>query len=148
MKVSGPLILSGKTSTGIKVPEEVVNALGKSRKPPVRVTLNGHTWRGSVAFMGGEFWLSVSAENREAAGVKAGELLEIDLEPDTAPREVEVPADLAEALEGEPEAKRYFEGLSYSNKRRHILAIEGAKAAETRQRRIDKSVDMFKEGRN
>lgn len=148
MKVSGPLILSGKTSTGIKVPEEVVKALGKSRKPPVKVTLNGHTWRSSVAFMGGEFWLGVSAENREAAGVKAGDLLEIDLEPDTAPREVEVPADLAEALEGEPEAKSYFEGLSYSNKRRHILAIEGAKAAETRQRRIDKSVGLFKEGRN
>lgn len=148
MKVSGPLILSGKTSTGIKVPEEVVNALGKSRKPPVRVTLNGHTWRSSVAFMGGEFWLGVSAENREAAGVKAGDHLEVDLELDTAPRQVEVPADLAEALEREPEAKNYFEGLSYSNKRRHILAIEGAKAAETRQRRIDKSVGLFKEGKN
>jgi hypothetical protein len=148
MKVSGPLILSGKTSTGMKVPEKVVNALGKSRKPPVRVTLNGHTWRSSVAFMGGEFWLGVSAENREAAGVKAGDHLEVDLELDTAPRQVEVPADLAEALEREPEAKNYFEGLSYSNKRRHILAIEGAKAAETRQRRIDKSVGLFKEGKN
>lgn len=148
MKVIGPLILSGKTSTGIKVPEEVVNALGKSRKPPVKVTLNGHTWRSSVAFMAGEFWLGVSAENRQAAGVKAGDQLEVDLELDTAPRQVEVPADLAGALEREPEAKAYFEGLSYSNQRRHVLAIEGAKAAETRQRRIEKSVGMFKEGRN
>lgn len=125
-EVSGPLILGGKTSTGIKVPEEVANALGKSREPPVKVTLNGHTWRSSVAFMGGEFWLGVSAENREAAGVKAGDELEVYLEPDTAPRQLEVPADLAEALAGEPEARSYFEGLFHSNKRRHVLAIEGA----------------------
>jgi hypothetical protein len=148
MKFSGPLILSGKTSTGIRVSEDIVSALGKSRKPPVRVTVNGHTWRSSIAFMGGEFWLGISAENRAAAGVKAGDEIEVEVQPDTEPRELEIPADVAEALDREPEAKKYFETLSYSNKRRHILAIEGAKAAETRQRRIDKSVAMFREGRN
>jgi hypothetical protein len=148
MKFTGPLVLSGKTSTGIRVPEAVVEALGKSRKPPVTVNVNGHTWRSSIAFMGGEFWLGISAENRAAAGVSAGDEIEVDVELDTQPRELEIPADVAEALEREPEAKRYFETLSYSNKRRHILAIEGAKAAETRQRRIDKSVAMFREGRN
>lgn len=148
MKIRGPLILSGKTSTGVRIPNEVVEALGKSRKPAVKATVNGHTWRSSIAFMGGEFWLGISAENREAAGVKAGDMIEVDLELDTEPRVLEIPADLTEALEREPEAKAYFETLSYSNKRRHVLAIEGAKAAETRQRRIDKSVGMFKEGRN
>src|SRR5688500_5796411 len=128
MKFSGPLILSGKTSTGIRVSEEIVEALGKSRKPQVRVTVNGHTWRSSIAFMGGEFWLGVSAENRAAAGVKAGDEIEVDLEPDTEPRELEIPPDVAAALEREPGAKKYFETLSYSNKRRHIMAIEGAKA--------------------
>jgi bifunctional DNA-binding transcriptional regulator/antitoxin component of YhaV-PrlF toxin-antitoxin module len=148
MKVRGPLILSGKTSTGVRIPNEVVEALGQSRKPAVKATVNGHTWRSSIAFMGGEFWLGISAENREAAGVKAGDMIEVDLELDTEPRVLQIPADLTEALEREPEAKAYFETLSYSNKRRHVLAIEGAKAAETRQRRIDKSVGMFKEGRN
>lgn len=148
MKIRGPLILSGKTSTGVRIPNEVVEALGKSRKPAVKATVNGHTWRSSIAFMGGEFWLGISAENREAAGVKAGDMIEVDLELDTEPRVLQIPADLTEALEREPEAKAYFETLSYSNKRRHVLAIEGAKAAETRQRRIDKSVGMFKEGRN
>jgi hypothetical protein len=148
MRFTGPLILSGKTSTGIRVSEDIVSALGKSRKPPVRVTVNGHTWRSSIAFMGGEFWLGVSAENRAAAGVEAGDEIEVEVEPDTEPRELEIPPDVAEALDREPEARKYFETLSYSNKRRHILAIEGAKAADTRQRRIDKSVAMFREGRN
>jgi hypothetical protein len=148
MKVRTPLILSGKTSTGVRIPDEVVAALGTSRKPAVKATVNGHTWRSSIAFMGGEFWLGISAENREAAGVKAGDLIEVDLELDTEPRVLEIPADLAEALEREPEAKAYFESLSYSNRRRHVLAIEGAKAAETRQRRIEKSVGMFRQGKN
>lgn len=148
MKIRTPLVLSGKTSTGVRIPDEVVEALGNSRKPAVKATVNGHTWRSSIAFMGGEFWLGISADNREAAGVKAGDVIEVDLELDTEPRVLKIPADLTEALEREPEAKAYFESLSYSNKRRHVLAIEGAKAAETRQRRIDKSVGMFKEGKN
>lgn len=148
MRIRTPLILTGKTATGVKIPTEIVESLGKSKKPAVLVTVNGHTWRSSIAFMGGEFWLGISAENREAAGVKAGEVIDIALELDTELRVLEIPSDLTEALEREPEAKTYFESLSYSNKRRHVLAIEGAKAAETRQRRIEKSVGMFKEGKN
>jgi hypothetical protein len=147
-KFRATLELGGKTATGIRVPAEVVESLGKGRKPPVKVTINGHTYRSSVAVMGGEYMVGVSAENRAAAGVKAGDELEVEMELDTAPREVTVPADLAEALDREPEARAYFEGLSYSNRLRHVLAIEGAKAADTRQRRIAKSVAMFKEGRN
>jgi hypothetical protein len=147
-KFRATLELGGKTATGMRVPPEVVESLGKGRKPPVIVTINGHTWRSTIAVMGGVYMLGVSAENRAAAGVKAGDELDVELELDTAPREVEVPADLQEALDDEPAASAYFDGLSYSNKRRHLLQIEGAKAAETRQRRIEKSVAMFKEGRN
>jgi hypothetical protein len=147
-KFRATLELGGKTATGIRVPAEVVESLGKGRKPPVRVTINGHTYRSSVAVMGGEYMVGVSAENRAAAGVKAGDELEVEMELDTAPREVTVPADLAEALDREPQARVYFDGLSYSNRLRHVLAIEGAKAEDTRQRRIAKSVAMFKEGRN
>ncbi|HEX2179165.1 MAG TPA: YdeI/OmpD-associated family protein [Actinomycetota bacterium] len=148
MKIQLTLEATGKNTTGFTLPPEVVEGLGKGRKPPVIVTINGHTWRSTIAVMGGVYMLGVSAENRAAAGVKAGDELDVELELDTAPREVEVPADLREALDNEPAARAYFDGLSYSNKRRHVLQIEGAKAAETRQRRIEKSVAMFKEGRN
>lgn len=148
MKFRATLELSGKTSTGVRVPEEVVESLGKGRKPPVVVTVNGHIWRSTIAVMGGQFMLGVSAENREAAGVQAAAEIDVDLALDTQLREVEVPSDLAEALEGKPRAKAYFDKLSYSNKRRHILTIEGAKAADTRRRRVDKALGMFAEGRN
>lgn len=148
MKIPLTLEATGKNTTGFTIPPEAVEALGKGRKPPVVVTINGHTWRSTIAVMGGVYMLGVSAENRQKAGITAGDELDVELDLDTAPREVEVPADLQEALDGEPAARAYFDGLSYSNKRRHVLQIEGAKAAETRQRRIEKSVAMFKEGRN
>jgi hypothetical protein len=139
--------LGGKTATGIPVPEEVVTSLGSSKRPPVRVTINGHTYRSTLASRGGQFMLPISAENRASAGVAAGDEVEVDIELDTEPREVTVPPDLAEALEREVDAKRYFEGLSYSQKQRHVLPIEQATTAETRQRRIDKALSMLREGR-
>jgi len=143
-----PLEQSGKTTTGIEVPEEVVTALGSGKRPPVRVTINDYTSRSAVAVMGGRFMPGVSAEVREAAAVAGGDELDVDVELDTEPREVTVPPDLAAALDDEPDARRYFDGLSYSSKSRHVLAIEGAKTDETRQRRIAKSVGMLREGRN
>ena len=141
------LMQNGKTATGFRVPVDVVEALGKGKRPPVRVTINGYTYRSTVAVMGGDYMLGVSAENRTGAGVKGGEEIEVDLELDTAPREVVVPADLAAALAAEPSAQRTFEGLSYSNKSWHVLQIEGAKSDDTRQRRIVKSVDALRQGR-
>jgi Bacteriocin-protection, YdeI or OmpD-Associated/Domain of unknown function (DUF1905) len=108
---------------------------------------DGYTYRSSVASIGGRFMLPVSGEVRERAGVAAGDEVDVDLELDTAPREVTVPPDLADALGRDAGAKRFFDGLSYSNKRRLVLAVEGAKSAETRQRRIAKTVDMLREGR-
>lgn len=140
--------LSGKTATGIRVPEEVVASLNSGKRPAVRVTINGYTYRSTVAPYGGEFMLPVSAEVREKAGVSAGDEVEVDLELDTEPREVVVPPDFTEALEREPQANKYFEGLSYSNKRRFVLSIEDAKSPETRQRRIEKAVSQLREGRS
>jgi uncharacterized protein YdeI (YjbR/CyaY-like superfamily) len=97
--------------------------------------------------MGGEYWIGVSAENREAAGVKACEDVTVDVELDTEPRVLAVPPDLAAALDREPRARAFFDGLSYSNKQRFVLPIEAAKTAETRQRRIERSVVALTEGR-
>jgi uncharacterized protein YdeI (YjbR/CyaY-like superfamily) len=111
------------------------------------VTLKRYTYRTTVAPLGGRFMIPVSAEVRERARVKAGDQVDVDLMLDTEPRVVEVPADFAKILKREPQAKRSFEGLSYSKKRSLVLPIEGAKAAETRQRRIDKAMEMLREGR-
>jgi Bacteriocin-protection, YdeI or OmpD-Associated/Domain of unknown function (DUF1905) len=140
MRFRAVLELHGKTATGMQVPDEVVAALGSSRRPAVRVTINGYTYRSSVAVMGGVFMLGVSAENRSGAGVAAGDVLDVDLELDTEPREVVVPADLLAALDAEPRARAAYETLTYSSKRALVMSVEGAKTDETRQRRIAKSV--------
>ena len=149
MKFRAELRQSGKTATGLEVPAEVVDALGAGKKPAVTVTLNdGYRYRSSIGSMGGKSMVPVSAEHRAGAGLTAGDEVDVDLEVDTAPREVVVPQDLSAALDAEPAAKAYFGTLSYSNKLRHVLAIDGAKTAETRERRIAKSVSLFREGRN
>src|SRR3954468_5211673 len=108
------LLTAGKTATGIHVPDEVVEKLGGSKRPAVRVTIPGYTYRTSIASMGGKFMLPVSAEHRAGAGAAAGEEGEGTGELDTEPREVPVPPDLATAREADAEARRYFEGLAYS----------------------------------
>ena len=137
----------GKTATGIQVPEEVVQALGSGRRPAVTVTINGYSYRSTVAVLGGRYMVGVSAEHRAGAGVAGGDEVDVDIELDTAPREVRVPADFAAALDAEPEARRTFDGLSYSNRSWHVLQVEGARTDETRQRRIARSVDVLKQGR-
>jgi hypothetical protein len=138
---------SGKTATGIRIPDEIVQGLGAGKRPAVRVTIRGHTYRSTVASMGGRFMVGVSAENRAAAGVAGGDEVDVDIELDTEPREVAVPPDLAAALKRDAKARQAFEGLSFSNKRWHVQSIEGAKTPETRQRRIDKSLTALREGR-
>jgi len=143
MRFTTKVELHGKSATGMAVPPEVVEALGGGRKPAVTVTVGGHTYRSSIASMGGRFLIPVSAERRTAAGIAAGDQVEVDVELDTAPREVEVPADLAAALDAEPAARTRFQALSYSNQLRHVLAVEGAKAEATRQRRVTAAVAML-----
>lgn len=148
VKLRTTVLQSGKNTTGFEIPEDIVIGLGSGKRPPVKVTVNGsYSYRSSIAPMGGTYLISLSAENRAGAGVAGGDEVELELELDTEPRTITVPDDLAAALEAEPEVKRFFESLSYSNKRRHVEAIEQAKTAETRQRRIGKSVSTFREGK-
>ncbi len=147
MRLRAKVEQTGKTAAGVRVPDEVVSGLGSSRRPAVRVTVRGYTFRSSVASMGGVFMLGMSNDVRKASGVSAGEVVDFDIELDTEPREVAVPSDLAAALGRDAKAKRFFDSLSYSNKRRLVIPIEAAKAAETRERRIVKTVGMLHEGR-
>ncbi|MFW3171069.1 YdeI/OmpD-associated family protein [Geodermatophilus sp. CPCC 206100] len=146
MRFTTTVELGGKSATGMEVPAQVVEALGSGKRPAVTVTVGGHTYRSTVAPMGGRFLLPLAAEHRAAAGVTAGDTVEVDVELDTAPRVVEVPSDLATALDAEPEARRRFDALSYSHQRRHVLAVEGAKAAATRERRVASAVATLLEG--
>lgn len=146
MKFRAVLLLAGKTATGLQVPPEVVEALGGGKRPAVHVTIGAHTYRSTVTPMGGVFMLPVSAEHRAGAGIAAGDEVEVELALDTAPREVTVPPDFTDALDREPDAKRHFDGLSYSNKLRIVLSIEEAKTAETRQRRIAKALTTLQAG--
>lgn len=132
--------LHGKTATGFQVPVAVVEALGPGKKPKVLVTIGPHTYRSTVAVYDGVPMLPLSAENRTAAGVQAGETVEVTIGLDTAARTVEVPDELASALAASAGARAAFDALSYSKQRERVLAVESAKAEETRRRRIDKIV--------
>ena len=147
MRFRSTVQLDGKTATGVPVPDEVVAKLGGGNRPRVRVALAGYSYRTTVAPMRGEFKFPVSAQVREQSGVAAGDEVDVEIELDTSPRELSVPADLAEALKRDPHARQAFEKLSYTNKKRHVLAVEGAKTLETRQRRLAKALDELRTGR-
>ncbi len=147
MKFRTTVQLEGKTATGLLVPPEVVTGLGGSKKPAVTVTLNGFSYRSSIAARGDRFLIPVSADIRRQSGVSAGDEVEVDIEIDAAPREITVPTDFAERLDAEPEVRAFFDGLSYSNKSVHTLSIDQAKTAETRARRVDKAMDTLRHGR-
>ncbi len=147
VKFQAVVELEGKTATGIEVPAEVVDALGKGKRVPVVVTIGSYSYRSTIASMGGRFLLPLSAEHRAGAGVAAGDAIEVGIEVDTEVRRVAVPDDLQAALAVEPAANGYFGKLSNSNKSRIVLSVEGAKTAETRQRRIEKAIDALREGR-
>jgi Bacteriocin-protection, YdeI or OmpD-Associated/Domain of unknown function (DUF1905) len=147
MRFRTTIQLAGKTATGIQVPTEIIESLGAGKKPAVRVTIRGHTYRTTVASRGDRYLVGVSAENRASAGVAAGDELDVEIELDTEPREITVPGDLADALAADTEAGKFFESLTYSQKRSYVQPIEQAKKAETRERRLAKALDMLREGR-
>jgi hypothetical protein len=144
MRFRTKILPAGKTAAGIEVPAKVVAALGSSKRPPVRATINGFTYRSTVAVMGGKFMLGVSNEVRKSAGVAAGETVDVDLELDTDAREVALPADFAAALKRDAKAKKFFDGLSYSKKLRLVIPID-VKAADIRKQRIAATVAMLRE---
>ncbi|MFE9575419.1 YdeI/OmpD-associated family protein [Nocardia sp. NPDC006044] len=125
---------------GLEVPPEVVAALGEGARPPVTITINGHSWKSRVALMRGRYLLGLSNANRQAAGVAVGDEVEVGLELDTEPRVIVEPPDFARALDDDPAARAAYDNLAYSRKREHVHAIESAKKPETRQRRIEKAI--------
>src|SRR5258705_5066018 len=137
------LLQAGKTATGIKIPPEIIETLGAGKKPPVKVTINGFTYRNTVAVMGGDYMVGVSAENRAGAKVNGGDKIEVTIELDTEPRELELPAEFKKALDKNAKAKKVFESLSYSRKKIHVLPIASAKTDETRQRNITKAITIL-----
>jgi hypothetical protein len=145
MKFSTTILLAGKTTTGIRVPDRIVEALGAGKRPPVRVTINGHTYRSTIAVMRGAFMVGVSAVVREAAGVAGGDDVEVGIELDTAPREVKVPPILKKALARDATARTRFAALSYSKQRRLVDPIDQAKTEETRERRVKGALQALRE---
>jgi hypothetical protein len=138
------VLLAGKTATGVEVPAKVVDGLGSTKRPLVSVTINGYTYRSAIAPMGGIFMLGISEEVRSAAHVKAGDTVDVDVELDTKPRDVEVPPELAKALAKDARAKKYFESLSYSGKYRLTAPIANGKTPETRERNLEKAMKEIK----
>ena len=145
MRFQTRLLRFGANNTGIEVPEEVLAALGRGRRVKVVATVNGYAYRTSVAPAYGKLLMPFSSEHRKASGLAGGDEIEVEIVPDDAPREVEIPAELSASLAAAPEAAAYFEGLSYSHKRAYVLWIEGAKKAETRARRVTQAVEMLAE---
>jgi len=144
MEFTTTLQLDGQTATGIRVPDEVVAALGGGKRIPVSVTINGTRYASTIATMRGEPKIPVSADIRAATSIAAGDTITVELERDDAPRTADVPAELADALRGDPAASVRFAALSYSNQRRHVLSITGARTAETRTRRIQRVLDELR----
>ena len=145
MRFESTVELGGKTATGIPVPDEVIEALGSGKRPPVTVTVNGHSYRTTAVRMGGRFFVPLSAENREAAGVVAGEDITVDIDPDTAPREVAMPDDLAAALDDA--ARATYDGLSFTHRKEWVRWVEEAKKPETRATRIERTAAALREGK-
>lgn len=140
-------LLAMGNNTGVEVPQEVLDQLGAGGRPPVRVVLNGYEFRTTVGVMKGQHLIPVSKAVRTEAGLSAGEHLSVTLTVDSSPREVDMPTDLAAALDAEPAARAFFDGLSNSLQRYHVGQVTGAKTEATRERRIAKAVALFLDGR-
>ncbi len=147
-KFKTTILTAGKTATGISIPKEIIESLNAGKKPPIKVTLNGYNYRSTVAVMGGKYMVGVSADIREAARVKGGDTLIVEIELDNEERKVLLPLDFKKTLEKTPKAKKFFETLSYSKQKNHVTLIELAKTDATRQKRIAKSIADLLENKN
>jgi ribosomal protein L13E len=145
MRFESTIELGGKTATGIPVPDDVVAALGGGNRPPVRITVNGYTYRTTAVRMGRRFLVPLSAEHREAAGLAAGDAVTVDIALDTAPREVTLPPDLETAMDYA--ARTAYDALSYTHRKEWVRWVEEAKKPETRATRVEKTVAGLREGK-
>ena len=134
-------------NTGIVVPDEVIEQLAAGRRPPVLVSVNGYEYRTTVGVMNGRAMISVSAAVRKATGLQGGDAVEVSVSVADTPREATVPPDFAEALAADEQAGAFFGGLSNSLQRYHIDNVNAAKSADTRRRRIDKAIALFRAGK-
>jgi len=137
------VVIPSGNATAVEIPDAVMLSVGPEARPPVVITINGHTWRSRVAVMSGQRLIGISAANRAAAGIAEGESIEIDLVLDTAPREVGEPDDLRSALDASLPARAAFDKLAFGLKAKHVRDIEAAKTAEVRTRRIAKLVESL-----
>ena len=142
MQFRATVIPSGN-ATAVELPDDVMRSLGPEARPPISITINGHSWRSRVAIMNGRRLVGISAAHRIAAGIAEGEEIDIDVALDTAPREVELPDDLSSALDGNPPARAAFDKLPFGLKGKHVRDIEAAKTPEVRARRIGKLVEAL-----
>jgi hypothetical protein len=135
-------------AAAVVLDDDQVAAVGEgARRFPVAATVNGHRWRTTVARMRGEFLVGLNREVREAAGVEAGDIVEVSLELDAAPREVELPEALGAALSRDAAAKAAFERLAYTHRKEYARWVSEAKREETRERRVAKALRMLREGK-
>jgi hypothetical protein len=144
MKFRATIEQSGKSATGIEVPAAIVESLGQGKRPPVMVTIGAYTYRTTIGVLGGRSMIPLSAANRSAAGVTAGDEVDVDIALDDQPREVSVPADFADALSNDSAAQSAFDKMPFSHKQRWVLSITSAKAPETRERRIARAIEAIR----
>jgi Bacteriocin-protection, YdeI or OmpD-Associated/Domain of unknown function (DUF1905) len=139
------LQVEGRTATFFEVPLDVPAVFGRAR-PPVRVTIGGHTYRSTIAVYGGRYFVPLNRQNRDAAGVAAGDKVTVELEADTEERTVELPAELGAALDADDAARAAFDALSYSHRKEYADWITEAKREETRRRRLEKALERLQTG--
>src|SRR5215218_2256699 len=134
-------------NTGIVVPDALVVDLGAGKRPSVLVDVNGYQYRSTVGVMGGKHMISISAAVRKDAGLRGGDPIRVTLTVADTPRQVDVPDDLAAALADNETAAAFFATLSNSMQRYHVDNVATAKSSETRQRRIEKAIALFQDGK-
>jgi Bacteriocin-protection, YdeI or OmpD-Associated/Domain of unknown function (DUF1905) len=147
MQFSAELERAGKTSARLRVPVDLKEIYGRAR-PPLRVTIRGHTWRTTPGVYSGVAYIGLNREVRAAAGVDAGDRVRVTMELDTQPRTVDVADDLRLALTRDPVAQAAFDTLSFTHRREYVEWVEDAKRPETRTRRIEATVADVREGKH
>ena len=145
--MTATLVARGAAAAVVLDGEQVAVVGEGAKRFPVVATVNGYTWRTTVTRMGGEFLLGLNRAVREDAGVEAGDTVEVKLELDTAPREVEVPEALANALAEDPKARAAFDRLAFTHRKEYARWIDEAKRDETRQRRVAQALEMLRQGK-